>query len=133
MNKSLTKIKALIFETYGLLYFKLVNLTDDDRSTGLSLEEALEMYQQGVTFVDARKPAEWRRGSIKRALFASGAEFDQVSPKPAHDDVLVTFCEAGDRAKNAAQKLREQGYINVYYLRGGGFASWANAGYPVAA
>ena len=133
MNKSLTKAKALIFKTYGSLYFKLARLTDNDRSSGLSLEEALEMYQQGVRFVDARKPAEWRRGSIKRALFASGAEFDQVSPKPAHDEVLVTFCEAGDRALSAAQKLREQGYVNVYYLRDGGFSSWANAGYPVAA
>lgn len=133
MKNGFFKLKAWVLRTYGALYVHVTGWTEEDEFSAVDLDKAVELYHQGATFIDVRTPHEWARGSVFRAMFARNGLMENIEPKPASSDALVTFCEAGDRARRAAIRLRKEGYSNVYFLCPGGYSNWAVAGLPVAA
>lgn len=128
----LLRAKARVLRTYGLVYVLVLGWYEEDEVGAVDMQNAYELYRAGAVFIDVRSPSEWSRGSVHRAMFANAAKMDHIVPKPASTDLLVTFCEAGDRARRAAKQLRSEGYTNVYYLWPGGYTGWARAGLPIA-
>ncbi len=126
------RAKAQALRTYGLVYVVVLGWYEEDEVAAVDMQSAYQLYKEGAVFIDVRSPGEWSRGSVRRAMFANAAKLDHVLPKPATTDILVTFCEAGDRARRAAKQLRSEGYNNVYYLWPGGYSGWARAGLPIA-
>lgn len=95
----------------------------------IEVTELAQLKQNGETIrvIDIRQPAELNAGVIP------GAE-----PLPMHiiplrinefkrDEKLIMVCRSGARSAQACMFMQQQGYENVYNLRGGMMA-WAGSG-----
>jgi len=87
--------------------------------------EAKKMIDAGgVLVVDVRTRTEYNAGYIPDAYnvpldqIANG--FKNVTQKM--DDVILVYCQSGNRSKVAARQLTEMGYTNVYDF--GGIVNW---------
>jgi rhodanese-related sulfurtransferase len=95
--------------------------------------EKMIIENASLQILDVRTPEEVALGTIKGAKvinwfdadFASRAEttFDKALP-------IVVYCKAGSRSAQAAEKLKEKGFTNIYNLQGG-MMKWEGEGHPV--
>lgn len=91
----------------------------------------------GVTFVDARPEADFRRGHIRGAIhlpYEAAAEAAGKSSLPVpRDHRLIVYCEGGAHCQLSellAQVLSRAGCEKVRVLKGG-YPAWVQAGLPV--
>lgn len=101
-----------------------------------SLNDIIERGQT-AHLIDVRTPAEYRSG---HAVGAISVPLDQLDPdrlierlgdtEAGRTRPLFVTCQSGLRAEQAAQRLRQAGYDNVYQVDGGTEA-WAKAGLPM--
>ena len=89
-------------------------------------EEALEMMAKddGHVVVDVRRQDEYDAGHIPGAILIPNESIGGDSPEelPDRDQVILIYCRTGNRSKQAAQKLAEMGYTNIYEF--GGINTW---------
>ena len=94
--------------------------------TQISQEEAKEMMEQddGHVIVDVRRPDEFAAGHIPGALCIPNESIGSEQPEelPDLDQIILIYCRSGNRSKQAAQKLFDMGYSNVYEF--GGINDW---------
>jgi len=80
--------------------------------------------------IDVRTPQEMAQASIANAdampLVALPLRFSEVP----ENEKVVFYCRTGARSGQACMFMEQQGYKNVYNLRGG-IVSWARHGLPV--
>ena len=87
----------------------------------LSAEEAYEMMaSQEVVVVDVRTREEYDGGHIENAVLVPNESIGSEMPEtlPDKDATLLIYCRSGRRSKQAAEKLLELGYQNVYDFAG---------------
>lgn len=88
----------------------------------IDAEEANTMLEKGgVTLVDVRTSAEYEEGHIPGALILPNEEIGAEPPTllPDKDAAIIVYCRTGVRSREAAKKLVDLGYTNVYNLSGG--------------
>lgn len=94
--------------------------------TQITPEEALEMMDRddGHVVVDVRRQDEYDAGHIPGAILIPNESIGSDSPEelPDRDQVILIYCRTGNRSKQAAQKLAEMGYTNIYEF--GGINTW---------
>lgn len=91
----------------------------------ISAEEAKEMMDAGgVTVVDVRREDEYSQGHVPGAILVPNESIGDEQPEglPDMDAVLLVYCRSGVRSKQAAKKLVDLGYKEVYDF--GGIISW---------
>jgi rhodanese-related sulfurtransferase len=92
----------------------------------ISQDEAMQMMEDesGYIIVDVRRPDEFNEGHIPGAINIPNEEItDKMPPAlPDKDQMLLIYCRRGNRSKEAAQKLADMGYTNVYEF--GGIETW---------
>ena len=92
----------------------------------ISQEEAVEMMSEetGYLIVDVRRPDEYAEGHIPGAINVPNEEISDEMPEalPDKDRLLFIYCRTGRRSKEAAAKLADIGYTNIYEF--GGIADW---------
>ncbi len=92
----------------------------------ITQEEAKEMMKRddGHLIVDVRRPDEFAEGHIPGAINVPNEEIADVQPAALTDpeQILLIYCRSGRRSKEAAQKLFDMGYRNVYEF--GGIIDW---------
>ena len=94
--------------------------------TQISQEEAKQLMEQDGTqiIVDVRTQEEYDSGHIPGAICipneSIGTEHPEELPDPRQ--VILIYCRSGNRSKQAAQKLFDMGYTNVYEF--GGINDW---------
>lgn len=91
----------------------------------ITAEEAKQMMDEGgVTVVDVRTEAEYKEGHIPGAVLVPNEGIGSEPPEalPELDAVLLVHCRTGVRSKQAADKLVEMGYTQVYDF--GGIRDW---------
>lgn len=85
----------------------------------LEASEAKKKIKNGSikTIIDVRTKPEWNLGHYKGAVHipASGFTEKRFNKFNKSDGVLV-YCNTGQRARNAAEKLKSYGFKNVYYI-----------------
>ena len=93
----------------------------------LTLEEAhrfLQLHPEAM-LVDVREEAEYITGHARDAELLPVDELDAesadlvIGPK---DTPVLVYCRTGRRSREAAQKLEELGYTEVYDM--GGLVGW---------
>lgn len=92
----------------------------------ISAVELKRWYDEGRDFVilDTRNDWEFREGSFAGAINPEVANFCEF-PRAARNyadlrqKTIVTFCTGGIRCEKAAPLLQQQGFREVYQLRGG--------------
>ena len=109
----------------GLILFTVLALLLT-ACTQISQDEARELMEQddGHVIVDVRRPDEFETGHIPGAICIPNETIgsDQPEELPDLNQVILVYCRSGNRSKQAAQKLFEIGYTNVYEF--GGIIDW---------
>ncbi len=92
----------------------------------ISQEDAKEMMEleDGHVIVDVRRQDEYRKGHIPGAVLIPNESISVAPPEqlPDKDQVILIYCRTGARSKQAAQKLADMGYTNLYEF--GGIMNW---------
>ena len=92
----------------------------------ISQDKAMQIMEEesGYLIVDVRRPDEFAEGHIEGAINVPNEEIaDEVLEElPDTDQLLLVYCRTGRRSKEAAEKLAEIGYTNVYEI--GGINTW---------
>jgi len=86
---------------------------------------------QGLRVIDVRQMQEIAAGTVPRAeplpLHTLPAKIHELP----RDEKLVMVCRSGARSAQACLFLQQQGFSNVYNLRGG-MMGWVQSGYPAS-
>lgn len=91
----------------------------------ISAQEAKSMMNRGgVTVVDVRTHEEFALGHVPGALLLPNETIGPNPPEalPHKEAALLVYCRSGQRSKNAAFKLVQLGYTNIYDF--GGIIDW---------
>ncbi|MDO4206949.1 MAG: cyclophilin-like fold protein [Lachnospiraceae bacterium] len=89
-------------------------------------ETAKEMMERddGHIVIDVRRQDEFDSGHIPGAVCIPNESIETTPPVQLSDpdQVILVYCRSGRRSKEAAQKLADMGYRNVYEF--GGIIDW---------
>ena len=92
----------------------------------ISQEEAKQMMEKddGHVIVDVRRQDEYDAGHIPGAVLIPNESIGTERPEelPDLEQTILVYCRSGRRSKEAAQKLADMGYTNVYEF--GGIIDW---------
>ena len=92
----------------------------------ISQEEAKSMMTRddGYIIVDVRRQDEYDSGHIPGAILIPNESIGTEQPEqlPDKGQIILVYCRSGRRSKEAAQKLANMGYTNVYEF--GGIIDW---------
>ena len=121
------KAAAFVLLTFmAMAVFLLCGCGADNTYTQISQDEARQMMQEesGYLILDVRRPDEFAEGHIPDALNIPNETIADEQPEqlPDKDQLLLIYCRSGNRSKEAAQKLADMGYTNVYEF--GGINTW---------
>ena len=79
--------------------------------------------------IDVREPSEFASEHIEGAKLMSLSDFDHNRIPKDMDKQIVLQCQSGKRSAQAAQKMFDAGFTEVFHLQGG-LPTWKAAGYP---
>ena len=101
--------------------------------TNLSATEFADKIKElpTATLIDVRTPDEFSKGHLANAnnYDWNGTEFDnQIAPLDKSEPVFV-YCLSGGRSSSAANKMRSEGFTQVYEMDGG-IMKWRGANLP---
>ena len=100
--------------------------TLDRGYTRISQEEARKMMEleDGHVILDVRRQDEYDAGHIPGAILIPNESIGTERPEelPDLDQIISIYCRSGNRSKQAAKKLSDLGYTNVYEF--GGINEW---------
>lgn len=102
----------------------------------ITVQQALHLYNEGATFIDARRKDLYVEGHVPQAFRADMASFRGREPgfvsMLPKDMVLVVYCGGGncDESEHVAQLLDASGFKTIYIMHDG-FPGWKAAGYDV--
>ena len=92
----------------------------------ISQDRAKEMMalDGGQIIVDVRRQDEYDAGHIPGAVLIPNESIGTEQPEelPDLDQIILIYCQSGNRSKQAAQKLADIGYTNIYEF--GGINTW---------
>ena len=92
----------------------------------ISQETALRMMEQddGHVVVDVRREDEYEAGHIPGAILIPNESIGEERPSALPDlqQTILIYCRSGNRSKEAASKLAQMGYLNLYEF--GGIPTW---------
>ena len=91
-----------------------------DQETAKRMMEA----DDGHVIVDVRRQDEYDAGHIPGAVLIPNESIvdERPSELPDLEQVILIYCRSGNRSKQAAQKLADLGYRNIYEF--GGITTW---------
>ena len=92
----------------------------------ISQEQAKEMMEKddGHVIVDVRRQDEYDAGHIPGAILIPNESIGKEKPEelPDLDQIILIYCRSGNRSKQAAEKLFNIGYTNLFEF--GGIQDW---------
>ena len=88
--------------------------------------EAISLMESETDSIilDVRTQAEYDQGHIPGAICVPNEAIGsgEIPELPDKDQLILVYCRSGNRSKQAAQKLVDQGYTNIVEF--GGILSW---------
>ena len=86
----------------------------------ISASEAKRLIKEGKIkkVIDVRTITEWRAGHYPKALHIPVDKINEKTTTELPKKGLLVYCNTGQRARLAAEKLEELGFQNVYYIAG---------------
>lgn len=104
-------------------------------ATTISTEEAKELFDKGVTFIDVRSNRDWEAGRIPGSIHIELKKvysLDTLSEVVGRDQPVVIYCNSVGcmRSSKACAKAVDWGYSKVYYYRKG-YPEWKATGLAI--
>ncbi len=96
----------------------------------ISVEEAYQLYQEGVFFLDVREQSEWDAFHIPNTILIPLGELSSRLDELPRDQQIVVVCRSGNRSQIGRDTLLQAGFTNVTSVTGG-VTEWSDAGYPI--
>ena len=86
----------------------------------ISASEAKRLIKKGKIkrVIDVRTIAEYRMGHYPKALHIPVNKINEKTTTELPKKGLLVYCNTGQRARFAAEKLEELGFEDVYYIAG---------------
>ena len=86
----------------------------------VSTSEAKRLIKEGKIkrVIDVRTVVEYRAGHYPRALHIPVDKINEKTTTELPRKGLLVYCNTGQRARFAAEKLEELGFRDVYYIAG---------------
>jgi phage shock protein E len=86
----------------------------------VSSAEAKRLIKEGKisAVIDVRTAVEWRSGHYPKALHIPVDKINEKTTAELPKKGLLVYCNTGQRARFAAEKLVELGFDDVYYIAG---------------
>jgi len=94
------------------------------------LAQWLENEAESCRVIDVREMQEFTAGTVPGAEPMPLATLPLRAGELGREERLVIICRSGARSAQACMFLHQQGYINVFNLRGG-MIGWAGKQFPV--
>ena len=117
----------------GLLISSCTNRSTESSNTVISASAFVEKLKSipSPTIIDVRTPAEFAKGHVNNALNYDwrGNEFDAQIVSLDKSKPVFIYCLSGGRSSAAADKMRAEGFKEVYE-RQGGLMKWRAANLP---
>lgn len=118
--------KSTLFLSSGItaLAYSIYAFANYYTLSGVNLLEAKEAKRKIKTndieyIIDVRSQTEWNMGHYPGALHIPVTELKKEKmPKNSIDKGILVYCNTGQRARRAAETLKELGYNKVYYIAG---------------
>ena len=125
----------MFFVCFSMMFYSCKNDAQTVSSANvevLNLEQFKSKIEKGgeVQVLDVRTPEEWAGGVVKNSkqINIYDANFmEKVQKEFSKDKPVVVYCQAGVRSREAAKKLKDSGYKEVYDFSGG-YAAWKRGG-----
>ena len=95
-----------------------------------TLAERLASENKSFKIIDVREIGEIQAGTIPGAIPMPLATVPLRLNELDQEDEMILICRSGARSAQACMFMQQQGFTNVYNLRGGMFA-WAGSGQPI--
>lgn len=135
--QSILKIMSLMVALVLLPFGPLMAAAPEqvEGATRVSVDEAYDYFEQGIPFVDVRKPSDYDSGRIPGATNLDVNEnfsTESLAQIAGANDPVVIYCNgaACERSAKASEMAVSWGYTKVYYFFDG-FPGWDNAGLPI--
>jgi len=90
----------------------------------------LKESNDSIRVIDIRQPAELNSGIIPGAEALPMHTIPLRMSELKRDEKLIMVCRSGARSAQACMFLQQQGYDNVFNLRGG-MVAWAGSGFEI--
>ena len=122
-------ISTLFF--IGLIVCCRLHAQDIKQVSADEFEKAVD--NPDIQVLDVRTAGEYQGGHLKKAFLADWTNQEQFKSRTQYLDKtkpVYVYCLSGGRSAAAAQWLQQQGYSNVYSLKGG-INAWKQASKPV--
>ena len=103
----------------------------DDTSlpSTINVDEAYQMYQDGVFFLDVRTPEEWNEFHAPNSTLIPLDQLQNRLDEVPNDQPIVVVCRSGNRSQQGRDILLEAGFSQVTSMSGG-LNEWVASGYP---
>ena len=92
----------------------------------ITADEALSVMEDEEDYIilDVRTLEEFAERHIPGAICIPNEMIgkDDIAELPDKDQLILVYCRSGNRSKQAAQKLFDMGYTNIYEF--GGIIDW---------
>ncbi|MEA4987821.1 MAG: rhodanese-like domain-containing protein [Anaerovorax sp.] len=119
-----------ILLVFSMLFFSACGKTEKAEIKGeyhlITAEEAYQRMNENINAVilDVRTQEEYDAGHISGAILVPNETIKEKKPDklPDFDAEILIYCRTGNRSRQAAEKLLEIGYKNVYDF--GGIQDW---------
>lgn len=119
-------MRKYILLTLAALFLTGCAGTEENSYTQISMDEAIQMMETEENYIilDVRTKEEFDEKHIPGAINIANEVIhqDQSEALPDKDQLILIYCRSGNRSKQAAEKLVQQGYNNIYEF--GGINDW---------
>lgn len=105
---------SLIFLSFGIIYYTFFS------SLRVNISEAKHYIDyHNAKVIDVRTVFEWEYGHYKNAINMPTSEINITNLSKnniSKTDYIIVYCNSGQRARKAADKIYNLGYKNVKYI-----------------
>ena len=119
------RMLVFLFSVFVLTAFSVVVIAGSSYEQ-IDQETAKQMMEKDDDHIllDVRRQDEYDEGHIPGAILIPNETITSEKPDelPDPDQIILIYCRSGRRSKEAAQKLADMGYTNIYEF--GGIIDW---------
>lgn len=124
--------RILLLTTFIFLLTGCNSVTKENSYTQISMDEAVSMMETEEDYIilDVRTLEEFKEKHIPGAICVPNETIGtaEIPSLPDKEQMILVYCRSGNRSKQAAQKLADMGYTNIYEF--GGINDWTGETYP---
>ena len=116
-------MKIKLFIIFVSLFF-ITACTNQETKGLINKEQAISLMDKGAILIDVRTENEYLENHIEGAISLPLNDLDSIMETYDENQVIIVYCQSGNRSHIAKGKLEEINYKNVYDF--GSIENWGD-------